>query len=84
MCILVYIIDNHVPTMEHCAQTFGNTQIQCGNKIPPSTTMASIPTYTHPTITTTRQPTSNVNTTLGIYTRNPFSFVNSNLISSNP
>lgn len=76
-----HIVDTHIPTMTNCQKYFGYTQIQGGNSIPLSTTLTSILAYTSSHVTTTIQLTINVNTSLGISTRNPSSFVNSNFIS---
>jgi hypothetical protein len=65
-------------------KVLGYTQSQGGNPIPPSTNLTSIPTYTNTHVTTTIQPTRNVNNFLGISIGNSLSFVLSNLISPNP
>lgn len=83
MCSLAYIIDNHVPTMDSCAQAFIYTQIKGVNQVSLTTTIASIPTYTNPNVTTMIQQSNSIAPTLGIFTGNPYSLINSNIIFPN-
>jgi hypothetical protein len=57
------------------------TQIQGGISIPHPTSIASIPTYTNPKVTTTWKPTSSVIPSLGVSASIPNTFVASHIIS---